>query len=486
MKPADTSAYRPRHLSLHQRQSSWLPALVSLFMLCASFGLLVYAHVGTSAEVLINTKLSTSTAGCATPGNDGNSTAGNGTDNGTATALCVATDVAVWNAMGSSASLMLTACATDCGAQTLSSPACVVSCVKKRGFSDGCSTCFGNVSKCAVTQCLAQCLSSNTASCGTCTLTKCYSSGPSCNDMMMGVSAIAASPSPSPSLAPAIIKPSPSPATTNTGQCGAADVAVWNAMGPANASVVLSGCVSGCGLQILSGPTCVVGCVKAKGFSDGCSTCFGNVSACAVARCANECSGSNTALCASCTLTTCYSSGPTCSSLMLSLSATASSPSPSLNPSLSPSPSPTSVAGQCVAADTAVWNAMGPANSSVVMSSCATGCGVQTFTSPACVVSCVKAKGFSDGCSTCFGDVSMCAITQCLTQCVGGNTSLCASCTLTTCYSSGPTCSDLMIGGGSNPSPSPALPAPSSSPTGSAQCGAADVAVWSAMGPAAG
>lgn len=40
------------------------------------------------------------------------------------------------NSMGSSASLMLTACATDCGAQTLSSPACVVSCVKKRGFSD--------------------------------------------------------------------------------------------------------------------------------------------------------------------------------------------------------------------------------------------------------------------------------------------------------------------------------------------------------------
>eukprot|EP00667_Euglena_gracilis_P001564 EG_transcript_1565 len=179
-----------------------------------------------------------------------------------------------------------------------------------------------------MTQCLTQCTGGNTALCATCTLTTCYSSGPTCSDLMIGGGS---NPSPSPAL------PAPSSSPTGSAQCGAADVAVWSAMGPA-AGAMLTTCATGCGVQLLTGPTCAVTCVKAKGFSDNCSACFGALSTCAASKCLTECISGNTSLCGSCTLASCYTSGPSCAGLMMSLSAAVASPSPSPRPAASPSP----------------------------------------------------------------------------------------------------------------------------------------------------
>merc|ERR1719324_217418 len=57
-----------------------------------------------------------------------------------------------------------------------------------------------------------------------------------------------------------------------------------------------------------------------------------------------------------------------------------------------------------------------------------TSCGTKCLGKGSCVTSCMGTKGWSSGCSTCFGNLADCTAQHCLTKCLGGRTPGCVSC----------------------------------------------------------
>jgi len=71
------------------------------------------------------------------------------------------------------------------------------------------------------------------------------------------------------------------------------------------------------------------------------------------------------------------------------------------------------------------------ADISTTITDCAMSC---IMTGGTCAKDCVIEKtGLSDPCAQCFGDIITCATSQCMFQCMGGDTPECASCRETNC-----------------------------------------------------
>merc|ERR1712087_933593 len=70
--------------------------------------------------------------------------------------------------------------------------------------------------------------------------------------------------------------------------------------------------------------------------------------------------------------------------------------------------------GACTAADMTKWRGNGRAEFDADMHDCATLC----LGGDVCVASCIQKRGYSAGCSPCFGAVSACTVSQCLFKCI--------------------------------------------------------------------
>jgi len=95
----------------------------------------------------------------------------------------------------------------------------------------------------------------------------------------------------------------------------------------------------------------------------------------------------------------------------------------------------------CTATDMAIYQTKGEGSFAKVLQTC----GKQCVGGPACLTSCIsKAEGYSDPCSSCFGDLAKCTKTYCLLQCHNGNSPACSSCvTENQCDADFVTCSGI-------------------------------------------
>jgi len=84
----------------------------------------------------------------------------------TTTLQCNANDTAKWN--GDSGHSQWRRDMTSCGTKCLGQKSCVPSCMRTKGWSSSCATCFGNLAGCTAEHCLTKCLDGRTPSCLSC------------------------------------------------------------------------------------------------------------------------------------------------------------------------------------------------------------------------------------------------------------------------------------------------------------------------------
>jgi len=97
--------------------------------------------------------------------------------------------------------------------------------------------------------------------------------------------------------------------------------------------------------------------------------------------------------------------------------------------------------GACTnAGDQQVWTSKGEANFKSDMSAC----GRSSMGNAGRATSCMKDKeGYSDACSTCFGNTIHCTASKCLSKCIGGETAACKQCVEDNCTPDLKACSGL-------------------------------------------
>ena len=165
--------------SLHQLESSPGRTSIILGLLAGCTGLLIFSHIGLSAQVASNTppcrrRLSVN--------------------------QCTAADETQFVAMGnrsgdpdnlSQFDSMLATCGGQCGIRMLSSAECAHACIIAspfNHFSESCSSCISEFTFCAALQCTSECLAGVSSSCLACQETNCADTLGNC--MGFGVNTI--------------------------------------------------------------------------------------------------------------------------------------------------------------------------------------------------------------------------------------------------------------------------------------------------------
>ena len=94
----------------------------------------------------------------------------------------------------------------------------------------------------------------------------------------------------------------------------------------------------------------------------------------------------------------------------------------------------------CSDADKNIWSSKGKANFDTDMSTC----GHKCLGRSSCVKSCIEsAEGYSDACSSCFGDLAGCTASKCWSKCIGGESDSCKECVTSNCDPTFTTCSGI-------------------------------------------
>lgn len=181
-------------------------------------------------------------------------------------------------------------CGMGCGVQALQGYECVSKCAAADGYSAGCADCVGKQASCILAHCLNECLAdSGSSACSDCAAKFCAAEFQTCSGL--GV---------------------PEPASV---QCSAADVQMYEAKGKEAGSTALqSSCGNLCGIKILSGNDCVVGCAKEAGYSANCSMCFAQQASCVVNKCLGDCATAEASnKCSQCVTSNCMQAFIGCS-----------------------------------------------------------------------------------------------------------------------------------------------------------------------------
>merc|ERR1719492_577991 len=211
---------------------------------------------------------------------------------------------------------------------------------------------------------------------------------------------------------------------TATDACkDAADQKVWDDEGKDDFESDLSKC----GNQCLGGATCTTDCIKKlRGYTEACSTCFGDLVGCTKDNCMFDCMlDANGSSCKNCVNKSCTPSFETCSGLT----------PPATAATLE------AATDACKdAADQKKWNGNGKTDFASDLSKCGNKC----LGTAACSTDCIKKLGYTEGCSTCFGDLVGCTKDNCMFDCMmDAQGSSCKSCVDKNCTPAFETCSGL-------------------------------------------
>merc|ERR1719410_2364184 len=262
-----------------------------------------------------------------------------------------AADQAVWKKDGK------TDFASDlsaCGHKCLGDAKCTSKCIeKRRGYTEPCSDCFGELTGCTKDNCMFDCMmDANGSSCKNCVDSHCTPAFKTCSG-----------------LTPPSSKSLTAPMA---GACtDAADQAVWNKDGKADFASDLSAC----GHKCLGDASCTSDCIeKRRGYTEACSDCFGELTGCTKDNCMFDCMlDANGSSCKNCVDAHCTPAFKTCSGLT----------PPSSNSLTAP------MAGACEdAADQAVWNKDGKTDFASDLSAC----GHQCLGDASCTSKCIEKR----------------------------------------------------------------------------------------------
>ena len=203
--------------SLHSAAGSLVTTLITVCVLAACFGLVLFAHLGLSAQTMTNTDV----GGCrrerllhSAEANDRRQLQ---------TGACSAADETEFNARGGRSAVAgvsseYDAMGVECGTvvcsipEVLSGPTCVATCMETgshglgAGYSTTCATCMGEMSSCVVDNCVfgdtsaggsTACIGGDPAGCLTCTDTRCAPTFYTCTGFAEGLNRTVPSSDPS-------------------------------------------------------------------------------------------------------------------------------------------------------------------------------------------------------------------------------------------------------------------------------------------------
>jgi hypothetical protein len=93
-------------------------------------------------------------------------------------------------------------------------------------------------------------------------------------------------------------------------------------------------------------------------------------------------------------------------------------------------------------ADKTIWNATGEKDFRTYMNTC----GQQCIGNYDCTTTCVqKIEGYSNNCSSCFGNMGECSVKNCFMKCMRGDTPDCEKCIASSCDNVFHLCSGLVV-----------------------------------------
>ena len=296
---------------------------------------------------------------------------------------CTDQDKQIWSQKGLAAFTSdMESCGHECA---LKDKSCASDCVKRdEGYSDGCSSCFGDLFGCTRDHCKFACIGGQTQACKDCVKKA------GCPGVFTSCSGFTP----------------PSSDTQASAACTDQDKQIWSQKGLAAFTSDMESCGHECALKDKS---CASDCVKRdEGYSDGCSSCFGDLFGCTRDHCKFACIGGQTQACKDCV----KKAG--CPGVFTSCSG------------FTPPSSDTQANAACTDQDKQIWSQKGLAAFTSDMESCGHECALKD---KSCASDCVKRdEGYSDGCSSCFGDLFGCTRDHCKFACIGGQTQACKDC----------------------------------------------------------
>jgi len=138
----------------------------------------------------------------------------------------------------------------------------------------------------------------------------------------------------------------------------------------------------------------VTACMEGKGFTAGCSACVGTYTTCVMSQCMPQCMSPTSDACKSCYTSKCLPAFETCTGLTPTMDATL----PLLHMDAP-------LAGACV--DDKDMALLPDVKDDL------TECFTEGY-SPSFIMGCMEDKGFSKGCTSCFGTFATCAVVDCM------------------------------------------------------------------------
>merc|ERR1719410_452641 len=200
-----------------------------------------------------------------------------------------AADQKVWNGVGKT---QFQSDLSACGHQCLGTASCTAKCIEKKGYTEACSSCFGDLVGCTKDNCMFDCmLDASGSSCKSCVDKSCTPAFETCSGLT---------------------PPTKAELGAATDACkDAADQKIWNGVGKTDFEKDLSAC----GNQCLGGASCTTACIKKKaGYTEACSSCFGGLVGCTKDNCMFDCMmDANGSSCKNCVNKSCTPAFKTCS-----------------------------------------------------------------------------------------------------------------------------------------------------------------------------
>jgi hypothetical protein len=224
--------------------------------------------------------------------------------------------------------------------------------------------------------------------------------------------------------------------TDTAGACGnTGDLAI---IGATDVGAALYACTLGCASDA-DPEGCTAACVATDtGLSAGCSACYGALGTCTVASCLTDCAGDPTSsACVDCTTASCGDAFTACSGVPIDEAGLWGGTDTDTG-----SDTDTGAVDACNNTDDLAI--IGTTDMATALNGCIVGC--TSDPDPAgCTGDCVATDtGVSTACGSCYGDIGVCIVANCLTDCLADPTSVaCIDCTDTNCGAAYEVCSGV-------------------------------------------